>query len=201
MYQKDFTKTLKNNCMKTNQIKKGSILSETSFYVVKEVNTRDITVVDDLGNEITIGLPYVEKILASADIFETEEKKTMTELAELFIGSPRIAETVAFMKKDVAKTKKAYDLEKNTKIKEITEARVGDVPRLLGELIEHPLSKSIPGELRVMKGRHYGNIDELGRITFVDMEIVNTDPTAKLRQVDPRTIQYLVVQGVKYSLK
>lgn len=190
--------------MKTNQLKKGSILSETSFYVVKEVNSMGITVNDDLGNEIVIGSEYVEKILASADVFETEEKKTMTELADLFINSPRIALTVAFMKKDVEKTKKAYNTEKQAKIDEITNAKVSDVPRLLNDLIENPVTKTIPGDLRVMKGRHYGNVDELGRIQFTDMEIVKEagkDYDTRLRQVDPRTIQYLVVNNVKYSLK
>ena len=187
--------------MKIKELKVGSILSETSFYVVKEVSNGSFTMLDDLNNEIIIGNEYVEKILASADLFETEEKKTMTELAELFIASPRIAMTVCFVKQDVAKTKKAYDLEKSTKIGEITNARVSDVPRLLNDLIENPITRTIPGELRVMKGRHYGSVNELGRISFVDMEIKDTNPTAKLRQVDPRTIRYLVVGGVKYSLK
>jgi len=187
--------------MKANQLKVGSILSETSFYVVKEVKKNEIVVVDDLKNEITIGLPYVEAILASADVFETEEKKTMTELADLFINSPRIALTVAFMKKDTDKTKKAYTAEKDAKIAQITNARVADVPALLNDLIEHPITKVIPGELRVMKGRHYGNVDDLGRVQFTDMELPFTDPSARLRQVDPRTIQYLVVNNVKYSLK
>lgn len=187
--------------MKRAQLRPGSILSETSFFVVKEVNPTNIVVIDDHDNEITIGDKYVEQVLASADIFETEEKKTMTELADLFINSPRIAMTVAFMKKDTEKTKKAYTAEKQAKIDEITNAKVSDVPRLLNDLIENPITKTIPGELRVMKGRHYGLLDDLGRMQFVDMELPKTDASARLRQVDPRTIQFLVVNGVKYTLK
>lgn len=190
--------------MKTNQLKPGSILSETSFYVVKSVTRDNIVVVDDFKNEITIGNPYVEAILASADISSKEEKKTMTELADLFINSPRIAMTVALMKKDVEKTKKAYNAEKQAKIDEITNAKVSDVPRLLNDLIENPVTKTIPGELRVMKGRHYGNVDELGRIQFTDMELVKEagkDYDTRLRQVDPRTILYVIVGDTKYILK
>lgn len=187
--------------MKIAQLKKGSILSETSFYVVKEVVKGGIVVTDDHNNEITIGDKYVEAILASADVFETEEKKTMTELAELFINSPRIAITVAFMKKPVDKTKKAYEAEKAAKILEIQNARVSDVPALLNTLIENPIHKHIPGELRVMKGRHYGELDDLGRVRFVDMELPMNDASNRLRQVDPRTIQFLIVNNVKYSLK
>ena len=55
-----------------------------------------------------------------------------------------------------------------------------------------------------MKGRHYGNIDDLGRIHFIDMEVEkgdNPDYDGRSRQVDPRTIQYLIVNNVKYTLK
>lgn len=188
--------------MKSSALVKGSILSESSFFIVKDVlKNGDIIVVDDHGNNVEIGKAYVEGVLSSADQFDKEENKTMTELAELFINSARIAMTVAFMKKDTEKTKKAYNQEKQAKIDQITNAKVSDVPRLLNDLIENPITKVIPGELRVMKGRHYGAIDELGRVQFTDMELPLTDPSSRLRQVDPRTIQYLIVGGVKYNLK
>jgi hypothetical protein len=98
--------------MKIKQLVVGSILSETSFFTVKEVLSNAIVVVDDNNTQITIGDKYVEQVLMSADIYDTEEKKTMTELAELFISSPRIAMTVCFMKKDTPKTKKAFEAEK-----------------------------------------------------------------------------------------
>jgi hypothetical protein len=187
--------------MKTTSLKPGSILSETSFYVVQKVNKDTVDMVDDFDNQLVLGNAYVEKILTSADIFEKEEKKTMTELAELFINSPRIAMTVAFVKKDTDKTKKAYEAEKQSKIQQIQNAKVSDLPKLLNDLIENPLSKVIPGEVRVMKGRHYGQIDDLGRVQFVDMEIPGTNTAAKFRQVDPRSIQYLIISGIKYILK
>ena len=190
--------------MKKESLKKGSILSETSFFIVKELTPKNVIVNDEHGSEVAISYPYVEKALNSADAFETEERKSMTELAELFINSPRIAMTVAFYKKDVEKTKKAYEAEKKAIIQKVVDAKVSDIPSLLNELIENPLSKVIPGELRVMKGRHYGNVDELGRIHFVDMELtslVGKDYDSRIRQVDPRTIQYLIVNNVKYTLK
>lgn len=180
-------------------LKPGSILSESAFYRVKSVNSNNtVTFLNDGNDEITIGNTYVEKLLSSADYFEKEEKKNMTELAELLIGSSRIAMTVAFFKKDVEKTQRAYKLEKEAKITEIQNAKVGDIPGLLNDLIENPISRTTPGELRVMKGRHYGAMDELGRIQFVDMEITSG---MNIRQIDPRTIQWLVVNKIKYNLK
>lgn len=187
--------------MRIAQLKKGSILSETSFYTVESIEPNKVHLKDDAGRDIAVSTKYVEQILSSADIFETEEKKTMTELAELFIANPRVAITVAFMKKPVDKTKKAYEAEKAAKIAEIQNARVADVPALLSNLIENPIHKHIPGDLRIMKGRHYGHVDELGRVQFVDMELPNTDAAARIRQVDPRTILYVIVNNVKYSLK
>lgn len=190
--------------MKTSNLKKGSILSETSFYVVEGFEGAAIVVVTDNGQKVRISNQYVENVLSSADSFEKEEQKTMTELADLFIGSPRVAMTVAFFKKDTAKTKKVYEAEKSAVIERIQNAKISEVPALLNDLIENPLSKMIPGELRVMKGRHYGNVDELGRIQFTDMELTKEagkDYDSRLRQVDPRTIQYIIVGDVKYSLK
>lgn len=185
-------------------LKKGSILSETSFFVVEEIGDSGIEAIDDLGNKVSIGKEYVEDILNSADQFDREEAKTMTELAEILINSPRIAMTVSFYKKDVEKTKKVYEAEKQSRFEEIQNAKVSDVPTLLNALVENPILKTIPGELRVMKGRHYGNMDDLGRIQFVDMEQEKKsglDYDSRLRQIDPRTVQWLVVNNVKYFLK
>jgi hypothetical protein len=182
----------------------GSILSESSFYVVKECKGDKTIVTDDLGHEITLSNRYVEEICTCADTWTSEEPKTMTELAEIFLGSPRIAMTVCYITKSSEKTKKDYELEKATKIDEILNAPFSKTQQLVEDLIENPLTRTIPGKNRVMKGRHYGHMDDLGRIHFIDMEITK-DPTkdydTRSRQVDPRTILYLIVNKVKYTLK
>lgn len=183
----------------------GSILSELSFFVVKEVTKDAVIVSDEHGNDnIKISNGYVDSVLQDSSYFESSEEKTMTDLADLFIASSRIAMTVAFYKKDVKKTKKVYDAEVKAAIEKVQNAKVSEVEGLLKSLIENPISQTIPGELRIMKGRHYGSIDELGRIQFVDMEQVkdpSKDYDTRLRQVDPRTIQYVIVNKVKYTLK
>lgn len=184
-------------------LKTGSILSESSFFIVKNVKQDSIVVTDDYNNELIIGNPYVEKILNSADCFSSEENKTKTELAEIFINSPRIAMTVAYFKQDKTKTKKAYIAEVDAAVNKIQNAKVSEVEGLLRDLITNPILDYTPGELRVMKGRHYGEIDDLGRIAFIDMEEQNTNSNFDTRKklVDPRTIQYIIVNNVKYLLK
>lgn len=185
----------------------GTILSESSFFTVTEVKSNgDVLVKDDMGNTgIHINKKYLESIIDVADSFEKEEKLTKTDLGELFIKSSKIAMTVAFFKKDEVKTKKVFEAEKAAKISEIENAKVSDVARLLNDLMENPLTKVIPGELRVMKGRHYGKVElSTGRVNFLDMELERDRTKSednRFRQVDPRTIQYIIVDGVKYSLK
>ena len=67
-----------------------------------------------------------------------------------------------------------------------------------------PVLPYTPGENRAMKGRHYGNVDEFGRIQFIDMEETkgtNPEYDARLRQVDPRTLRALIINKVKYTKK
>jgi len=190
--------------MKISSLNPGAVLSELSFYRVKEVRGKEVILLDDRDNEITLNDKYVEQLLSSADYFSKEEKKTKTELAELFIKSSRVAMTVAFFKADQNKTKKAIAEETAKWTKEVKEAFLNKGESALAEFASKPVLDYVPGGLRVMKGRHYGDIDDLGRVHFVDMEIQNkpgTSTDARMRLVDPRTIQYLIVGGVKYSLK
>lgn len=182
----------------------GDILSETSFFTVSKVQPNgDITVKDDLNNEVTISKQYAEQILHSANNYSKEEQKTLTELADILISHSRIAMTVCFIKKATAKTKKVFEAEKQAKIAEIQSTTLANAGKLLEDLIENPISKEIPGETRVIRGRHYGHIDDLGRVHFVDMEIPKTtnEGTERMRQIDPRTIQYIIVNNTKYNLK
>jgi len=184
----------------------GSILSESQFYVVQSVDQRTgkVVVTDDGGHSINLSERYVKEICVSADHFETEETKTQTELAEIFVNSPRIAMTVAYITKPTEKTKKDYETEKDAKINEITNASLSTAAKLLSDLIDNPITREIPGKLRVMKGRHYGNQDNVGRIHFIDMELsrdASKDYDTRTRQTDPRTIQWLIVNKVKYVRK
>lgn len=190
--------------MNASKLQAGSILSETTFYTVESVKGDTVNALTDGGQAVRINKKYVEGICASADQFSKTEKLSMTKLAELFINSPRVAMTVAFYKKAKAKTKTALKKEKAEMIDKIKNAPVSKIEEYLTNLIENPITEEIPGELRVMKGRHYGNVDDMGRVAFVDMEQdkgSNPSHDARMRQVDPRTIQYVIVDNVKYELK
>lgn len=189
--------------IKKSALKVGSVLSETSFFVVTNVTPQGIVVKDDNGASLNISTEYVENILQSGEQFITEEKKTMTELADILLANPRVAMTVCFRKADVTKGKKVFEAEKAAKILAIQNAKVSEVEGLLSDMIENPLSRIIPGEMRIMVGRHEAKRDDLGRLTMIDMQQEKGTAVhdARVRLVDPRSVSYIIVGNVKYSLK
>ena len=193
--------TKKSNVLKT--LKVGGVFSETSFYTVKEIRPTEVVFNTEIGVVVTLGNPYVEQLLNAADYVESEVQKTKTELAEILLANPRVAMTVCFVKADQVKGKRAFEAEKAAKIAEIKNASLANAEQLLSELIENPISRTIPGEVRIMKGRHHGHVDDLGRVHFIDMEKAKGTGTHddRLRQIDPRTIQYIILDKVKYILK
>ena len=80
--------------MKVDKLEKGSVLSETSFYTVKEIGSDHVVVKTDAGVEVKVNNAYVEKVLDVADYVETEEKKTVTELADILLNNPRTIQYV-----------------------------------------------------------------------------------------------------------
>lgn len=184
-------------------LQKGSILSELQFYVVKEIKGDDVIVNDEVGTEISISKEYADTLLNSADNFTKEESVTATKLADIFISSTRIAMTACYKKKDENKSAKAIKKEKDDRKQRILSANVHELPKLIDDLIENPVQSVIPGDERIIKGRHYGNMNDMGRVDFIDMEIAKNDNPvdSRLRQVDPRTLKYVIVNNVKYSLK
>jgi hypothetical protein len=55
--------------MKTKDLKKGSVLSEASYFVTEKVLPNgDVVAKDDTGRQVTIGKAYVENVLVSADL-------------------------------------------------------------------------------------------------------------------------------------
>lgn len=197
-----FTKKLLKNhniMSQSSFIKVGSILSEFQTYKVLSVDTRqkNIQVEDTAKNVIELPFNYVDSILKSADYVERVEKKTVTELSDIVLNNPRIAMSVAFTKKGKELSNKAYKQKIDSAVQKFENAKVSEIATLVTELINNPITKTEPGEFRVMKGVSLGTLNSLGRIEFMDME----DKLSVPKQVDPRTIEYVILDKVKYELK
>lgn len=175
-------------------IKVGSVLSETQFYKVDSVETNRVILLTDGGEKIGVSKQYAETLLDSADDFSSEEKVTRTELVEKFLSSTRVAMTVNFNKKvdEAAVRKDIIALYPNKGGRLMSES---DFTKQVRKIV------NLKGEERTMRGRHYGVQDANGRVSFVDMDLPATDPTSKRRLVDPRTLNWMIVGGVKYVVK
>lgn len=183
--------------MQFKNLKVGEVLSETQFYKVEKVVGSQVQLKTDSGESIIVDNKYVDDLLNSGVQFTKTEKITRTELVEKFLTNARVAMTVNF--------------NKQVKPEDIKQQLVALYPNKGGKLMSEAEFKKavakaidLKGDERTMIGRHYGVQDSNGRVHFIDMQI-DKDPSkaydARQRLVDPRTINYVVVSGVKYEVK
>lgn len=175
-------------------LKKGEVLSETQFYTVVNFNAKEVELKPDSGEAITVSRAYLDKFLVSGEQFTDSQKVNKTEAANLLLSNPNVAMTVCYRKQ----------IDQKDVQKEILEAIENSTPKNLPSAISSALSKGIDGELRVITGRHSSHVNELGRLTFIDMKLprdASKSYDSRTRLVDPRTIEWLVVNGVKYTVK
>lgn len=177
----------------------GEKLSEAQFYSVAKVGRAKVQLLSDDGREVVLDKAYVEGFLVSSRQHSSEQEITRTEAAALFLASRGIALTVNYntQVKEKDALEELYSLYPNKGGRLASEADFKKKAKTI-------ISSVITGEERTMIGRHYGSINEFGRVSFIDMEI-KKDPTkdydTRTRQVDPRTINWMVIKGVKYTVK
>lgn len=183
-------------------LRAGEKLSEVQYYSVRSVDTRAKTavLVTDAGDAIEIDQKYIETNMASSGQFTETKEIGRTEAAALFIASPGVVMTVNYntqvKEKDALAAMEAIYPNKGGKM--TSEA---DYKKKAKEI----LASVIVGKERTMIGRHYGSVNEFGRMSFIDMEIskdaTKPDYDSRTRQVDPRTINWMIIKGVKYTVK
>lgn len=179
---------------KFEKLAPGKILSESQFYTTVKVVGNKVQLANDHGENIVVDSGYVEKCLNSADQYDKTETLTRTELAAKFIASSAVALTVNFNKQV-----KEVDV-----VKEIQEAYESSTPKEFTTKLKKSVKTALEGVERTMVGRHYGHVNEFGRVSFIDMEekkLEGKDYDSRIRQVDPRSLNYLIVRGIKYIVK
>lgn len=180
--------------MNFKNLKVSEILSETQFYTVVKIQGDKVQIKNDAGTNIVVDKNYVESCLTSATQYDKEETLNMTEAAAKFIAHTGVAITVNFNTK----------VKEPDVVKEIMEAYSSSTPKEIEAKVKKAVKNAMTGTERTMSGRHYGNMNELGRIQFTDMEVVadkSKSYDARLRLVDPRTINWFISRGIKYTIK
>lgn len=203
-----------------NQLKQGSIISESSHYIVNRVSGSTAWLTHfESGEEVQIGVSYLKNYTNSADLFETTVKVTKEDKKDGTLGIRSIWEnihsgqvfTVCFKKQDKPKNRRklqeeidaivekfsnSIDTVKNNKKGVANAAKT-----LVTELVNNPVLPYEEGEERVLRGYKIQFESRDGRYNCVDMDIVKTEKESGVRPVNINTIQYLIFDGVKYVVE
>lgn len=187
------------NKSQITKIKRETVLSEIQYYTVVDVVSDIVKVRNERGFEFHIQNKIVEEGSFSADQFDKQEKITKTEMGELFSSIGDTVFTVNF-NKQVKKedVKAALDTLYANKGGAIISKSDFD------KKVKSILSNVYEGEERTLVGYRISSDVVLGRSTVIDLNIV-ADPSktydVRLRQVDHRSINWLIYKNVKYIVK
>jgi len=167
-----------------DKVQVGSVFSRHSFgkVILKTRNPQtgeEIAQVENSnGEKWTISAGIVENEFSFADQFDDEEKVSRTRCIEILTDNPRTAMTINYRKKPDAKK-----IAKETRAGKPGAMTVKDWDAMVKELVS--------GELRTMVGYHSNGYDEHRRLRFNEAGVGQ-------RLVDPRTLEFMVVDRVKY---
>ena len=203
-----------------NQLKQGSIISESSHYIVNRVSGSTAWLTHfESGEEVQIGMSYLKNYTNSADLYDTTVEVTKEDKKDGTLGIRSIWEnihsgqvfTVCFKKQDKPKSKRklqeeidaiveqfsnSIDAVKNSK-KGVANA----AKNLVTELVSNPVLPYEEGEDRVLRGYKVQFESRDGRYNCIDMDIQQTDKEFGVRPVNINTIKYLIFGGVKYVVE
>ena len=203
-----------------NQLKQGSIISESSHYIVNRVSGSSAWLTHfESGEEVQIGMSYLKNYTNSADLFETTVKVTKEDKKDGTLGIRSIWEnihsgqvfTVCFKKQDKPKSKKKLQEEIDAIVEQFSNSIdtvknnkkgvANAAKNLVTELVNNPVLPYEESEDRVLRGYKIQFESRDGRYNCVDMDIQQTDKESGVRPVNINTIKYLMFDGVKYVVE
>lgn len=203
-----------------NQLKQGSIISESSHYIVNRVSGSTVHLKHfESGEDVQIGISYLKNYTNSADLYDTTVEVTKEDKKDGTLGIRSIFEnihssqvfTVCFKKQDKPKSKRKLQEEIDAIVEQFSNGidRVKNSKKgvasaakyFIAELINNPVLPYEEGEDRVLRGYKVQFASRDGRYDCVDMDIVRTDKESGIRPVNINTIKYLIFDGVKYVVK
>ena len=205
---------------KINYLKKGSIISESSHYIVENILGSTATLTHfESGQQVQISTSYLENYTNSADLYNQEFKVGKEDKKDGTLGIRSIWEnihsgqvfTVCFKKQDKPKSQKKLNAEISSLIEsfsnEIDNVKnnkkgvANCAKQLIEELVKNPILPYEEGEERVLRGYKIQFSSRDGRYDCVDMDITRTDKESGIRPVNINTIKWLIFDGIKYTVE
>lgn len=205
---------------KVNQLKEGSVISESSHYIVNRVSGSNAWLKHfESGEEVQIGVSYLRNYTHSADLYNEEVKVTKEDKKDGTLGIRSIWEnihsgqvfTVCFKKQDKPKSKRKLQEEIDAIVEQFSNSIdtvknnkkgvANAAKNLITELVNNPVLPYEEGEDRVLRGYKIQFESRDGRYDCVDMDITKTDKESGIRPVNINTIKWLIFNGVKYIVE
>lgn len=205
---------------KVNQLKEGSVISESSHYIVNRVSGSNAWLKHfESGEEVQIGVSYLRNYTHSADLYNEEVKVTKEDKKDGTPGIRTIWEnihssqvfTVCFKKQDKPKSKRKLQEEIDAIIEQFSNSIdtvknnkkgvANTAKNLVTELVNNPILPYEEGEERVLRGYKIQFESRDGRYNCVDMDIERTEKENGIRPVNILTIKWLIFNGVKYIVE
>lgn len=205
---------------KINQLEKGSVISESSHYIVDRVAGSTVHLKHfESGEDVQIGISYLKNYTNSADLYDTTVEVTKEDKKDGTLGIRSIFEnihssqvfTVCFKKQDKPKSKRKLQEEIDAIVEQFSNSIdtvknnkkgvANAAKNLITKLVNNPVLPYEEGEDRVLRGYKVQFASRDGRYDCVDMDIVRTDKESGIRPVNINTIKWLIFNGVKYIVK
>lgn len=205
---------------KINQLEQGSIISESSHYIVENILGSTATLTHfESGQQVQISTSYLENYTNSADLYNQEFKVGKEDKKDGTLGIRSIWEnihsgqvfTVCFKKQDKPKSQKKLNAEISSLIEsfsnEIDNVKnnkkgvANCAKQLIEELVKNPILPYEEGEERVLRGYKIQFSSRDGRYDCVDMDITRTDKESGIRPVNILSIKWLIYNGTKYIVE
>jgi hypothetical protein len=158
----------------------GNTFSGTAYYKADSVAGDQVMASSKGGANTAIAREILETQMYSAGIYAKEEKMSLTKVAAMLESANTACLTVCF-------TTKVDDKDVKDQLSKVTAADLKDTAKLKN------LAKALmTGKETTIVGRLSKSMGKLGRSLVIDL------PTQGYRQVDHRTIKWLILRNVKY---
>ncbi|MCK6513108.1 hypothetical protein L6R29_24525 [Myxococcota bacterium] len=172
----------------------GDRLFEVQYYEVVEIDRekREAVLRNERGYELEVTHDVIEEGMYTANQYNSEERLPRTQIVEILENAKDTIFTVNFHKQP----KEKEVLEEALAV--IRAEGTGD-PKVFEKHLGEAIKRGIHGEERTLVGYLIQTEPKMGRSQVIDLEA----PTAaqRIRLIDHRTINWIVIKNVKYIVK
>ena len=177
------------------RLKVGDRLSEVQYYEVVEVDPkkREAVLRNAKGLDIEVTHDVIEEGgMYSASQYDSEERVTRTQIVDILESARETIFTVSFYKQ----FKEKEVLEEALAV--LREEQDADI-KVLEKHLAQAIKRSLHGEERTLVGHLLQSEPKLGRSQVIDLEVPLGEN--RIRLIDHRTINWLILKNVKYIVK